>query len=362
MKVGIVTITEGENYGNRLQNYATQATLKKLGCEVETVFNNYGYKKSNFVKKGLKELLVLMCDVLHINGSDKINNAKRAKRFKKFNDKLINMSKFELGKGYAPKELKENYDFFVTGSDQVWNPEFLFNSDVEFLTFAKPGQRIAYSASFGISKLPDNCKKKYKKWINDMDYLSVREEAGSYIIKELTGRDAEVLVDPTIMLSKDEWLSIAQKPKCYKGKKYILTYFLGEMSKEVNMKLNKLAKENDYEIINLLDKMDREIYSVDPSEFIWLINNAELMCTDSFHGVVFSLIMKTPFVILDRIDNCGSMNSRIDTLLKLFNKEERYGLDLDDENVFNMDFSNVDSIIEVERERAYRYLKKAMNL
>lgn len=362
MKVGIVTITEGENYGNRLQNYATQVTLKKLGCEVETVFNNYGYNKSNFVKKGLKELLVLMCDVLHINGNDKINSYKRIKKFGKFNDRLINMSKFELGKGYAPKELKENYDFFVTGSDQVWNPEFLFNSDVEFLTFAKPGQRIAYSASFGISKLPDSCKENYKKWINDMDYLSVREEAGAHIIKELTGRDAEVLVDPTVMLSKDEWLSIAKKPKCYKGKKYILTYFLGKMSEEVNIKLNKLARENNYEIINLLDKMDREVYSVDPSEFIWLINNAQLICTDSFHGVVFSLIMKTPFIIFNRISKGGAMNSRIDTLLKLFNKEERYAMDIDNKKIFNMDFSNVDSIMEGERKRAYRYLKNAMKL
>ncbi len=362
MKVGIVTITEGENYGNRLQNYATQVTLEKLGCEVETVFNNYGYKKSNFVKRKLKELFVLMCDIFHIKGNFKINNAKRIKRFSKFNDRLINMSKFELGKGYAPKELKENYDFFITGSDQVWNPEFPSNSEVEFLTFAKPGQRIAYSASFGISELPDSCKENYKKWINDMDYLSVREEAGAHIIKELTGRDAEVLVDPTLMLSKDEWLSIAQKPKCYKGKKYILTYFLGKMSEEVNIRLNKLARENNYEIINLLDNMDREVYSVDPREFIWLINNAQLMCTDSFHGVVFSLIMKTPFVIFNRISKGGSMNSRIDTLLKLFNKEERYAMDIDNKEIFNMDFSNVDSIMDGERKRAYRYLKNAMKL
>ena len=214
MKVGIVTITEGENYGNRLQNYATQVTLKNLGCEVETIFNNYGQKKNNFIKKIAKQLLFLMGDILNINCSVKINNFKRAKRFKDFNDRLIYMSKYELGKGYAPEELKDNYDFFIAGSDQIWNPEFSFNSDIEFLTFAKPGQKIAYSASFGISKLPNSCKENYRKWISDMDYLSVREEVGADIIKELTGRDVEVLVDPTIMLSKDEWLSIAKKPKC----------------------------------------------------------------------------------------------------------------------------------------------------
>lgn len=361
MKVGIVTITEGENYGNRLQNYATQSVLTKLGCKSETLFNNYGYKK-NGVKEMVKGIMYLVARKLNIKDNYKINNIERVKKFKKFNDKLIKKSKFKLDIGYVSEEVKDNYDFFITGSDQVWNPEFPINSNVEFLTFAKQGQKIAYSASFGISKLPDSCRTNYKKWINDMDYLSVREEAGAEIIKELTGREAEVLVDPTVMLSKDEWLSIAEKPKCYKGNKYILTYFLGEMSEEVKIKINKLAKENDYEIINLLDKMNREIYSVDPSEFIWLINNAELMCTDSFHGVVFSLIMKSPFVILDRIDNCGSMNSRIDTLLKLFNMEERYGMDLEDSDVFNMDFSNVDSTMEVERKRAYRYLKRAMNL
>ena len=361
MKVGIVTITEGENYGNRLQNYAAQVTLKKLGCEVDTIFNNYNFN-TNLVKREIKNLVVIICNIFNIDGGYKINNARRIRKFRLFNDKLIKRSKYELGKGYAPEGLKDYYDFFVTGSDQVWNPEFLFNSNVEFLTFAKPGQRIAYSASFGISKLPDSCRENYKKWINDMDYLSVREEAGADIIKELTGRDAEVLVDPTVMLTKDEWLSIAEKPKCYKGKKYILTYFLGKMSEEVNVKLNKLAEQNDYEIINLLDKKNREIYSVDPSEFIWLINNTELMCTDSFHGVVFSLIMKTPFVVFNRVNKGGAMNSRIDTLLKLFNKEERYGMDLNNKELFNMDFSNIDSTMDVERERAYKYLKNALGL
>lgn len=362
MKVGIVTITNGENYGNRLQNYATQVVLKNLGCDVETIFNNYGYKDLNYIKKIIKDVIYFVANKFNINGNCTINNLARVKRFKIFNERLIKKSKFELSIGYAPEGVKNNYDFFVTGSDQVWNPEFAINSNVEFLTFANQGQRIAYSASFGISKLPDSCKENYKKWINDMDYLSVREEAGAEIIKELTGRDAEVLVDPTVMLCKDEWLSIAEKPKCYKGKKYILTYFLGEMSEEVKIKLDKLARENDCEVINLLDKFNREIYSVDPSEFVWLINNAELMCTDSFHGVVFSLIMKTPFDVFERKSEGGSMSSRIDTLLKLFNKEDRRSLDIYDKDIFNMDFSNVDSIMDEERERAYKYLKKALGL
>ena len=319
-------------------------------------------KKINLV---LKSKLCKVYNLLPFNNK-KLNIMLRYIKFIEFNKENIVKSKYVLHKDLWNDEINnkisESYNYFISGSDQIWNPNSPFCNRYAFLDFAKKGQKIAYAPSFGINKLPAEYEKSYKRWIDNIDYLSVREEVGAYIIKELTGRDAEVLVDPTIMLSKDEWLSIAQKPKCYKGKKYILTYFLGKMSEEVNIKLNKLARENNYEIINLLDKMDREVYSVDPSEFIWLINNAQLMCTDSFHGVVFSLIMKTPFVVLNRIDQFGSMNSRIDNLLKLFNKEERYEMSIDNKDIFSMDFSNVDSIMDIERKKAYRYLRNAMNL
>ena len=216
-----------------------------------------------------------------------------------------------------------------------------------------------------MSKLPENCKDNYKKWINGMEYLSVREQAGADIIKDLTGREAIVLLDPTLMLSKDEWMNIAKKPELNQdlNKKYILTYFLGNKSLEVENKINKIAKDNGLQIINLLDINDKYIYSVDPSEFIWLINNCELMCTDSFHGAVFSLIMKRPFIVFERKSEGASINSRLETLLSKFDMECRLDKNIcNNGQVFNVDFENVDRIINNEKEKTFNYLKNALNI
>ena len=103
-------------------------------------------------------------------------------------------------------------------------------------------------------------------------------------------------------------------------------------------------------------------YSIDPSEFIYLINSCTLMCTDSFHGAVFSIIMNTPFIVFERKSKGKSMNSRIDTLLSLFSMESRLGKNVTDDNIFNVDFSHVTDILDRERNRAINYLKEATKL
>lgn len=152
----------------------------------------------------------------------KFNKVLRNIKFDEFTQKLIKQSEYVINKDNIPKGIEEKYDYFICGSDKVWNPNFYFNSEVDFLTFANKGQRIAYSPSFGVSNIQKERKEEYTKWINEMDYLSVREEAGAEIIKRLTNRDAIVLLDPTMMLSKREWLEIAKMPRWKSDKKYIL--------------------------------------------------------------------------------------------------------------------------------------------
>ena len=366
MKVGILTISEGENYGNRLQNYASQEVLKSLGMQPYTIKN---YTNQYITKYRIKEDAKIIISKLYkkINkiNNQKLSNTLRYIKFKNFNISNIEYANEIVSKDNISTELNKKYDFFITGSDQVWNPEYLINSEIDFLTFADKKKRIAFSPSFGVSKLPENCKDNYKKWINGMEYLSVREQAGADIIKDLTGREAIVLLDPTLMLSKDEWMNIAKKPELNQdlNKKYILTYFLGNKSLEVENKINKIAKDNGLQIINLLDINDKYIYSVDPSEFIWLINNCELMCTDSFHGAVFSLIMKRPFIVFERKSEGASMNSRLETLLSKFDMECRLDKNIcNNGQVFNVDFESVDRIINNEKEKTFNYLKNALNI
>ena len=116
------------------------------------------------------------------------------------------------------------------GSDQVWNPKFDRLSDVDLLSFATPEQRISFSASFGISELPENSKEKAKRELEKFKAISVREDRGKEIVEELTERkDVQVLVDPTMLLTSEEWDKVAKKPEQLKTDKYILNYFLGEI-------------------------------------------------------------------------------------------------------------------------------------
>ncbi len=362
MKVAILTITNGQNYGNRLQNYASQEVLKSLGFEVETIKNLTNQKRNSTNKQKLKKVITNIYDFIGIKNIKTLNRGMRTKRFDEFTNTYINQSKYIIASDDVPENINKEYDFFICGSDQIWNPDFFFNSEIDFLTFADKGKRVAYSASFGVSEIPEDRVNEYKEWINGMDYLSVREKAGSDIIKNLTGRDSLVLVDPTLMLTKEKWLSISKKPKLKINDKFILTYFLGEKSEETKNKINKIAQDSNLQVIDLLDMSNKYNYSIDPSEFIYLINSCTLMCTDSFHGAVFSIIMNTPFIVFERKSKGKSMNSRIDTLLSLFSMESRLGKNVTDDNIFNVDFSHVTDILDRERNRAINYLKQATKL
>src|SRR5699024_7327637 len=130
-------------------------------------------------------------------------------RFKEFSHKFIKETDFKITDDYLPNKLND-YDFFVTGSDQVWNPFFTNSSSLYFLTFAPRKKRIAYAPSFGISEVPDLLRENFTKWLSEIEHLSVREDAGADIIKQLTNRDSEVVADPTLLLTKESWLSIAE--------------------------------------------------------------------------------------------------------------------------------------------------------
>ena len=201
---GIVTINDNNNYGNRLQNYAVQEFLKKENIQPLTLKNipiKNGKDKyilrvlKNYIKKILKK-------------PSQIFEGRR-KSFSEFNENIDFYEK-EIN---AYSKISDQFDFFITGSDQVWNPNFGRLRDVDLLSFATPEQRISFSASFGISELPENSKKKAKKELEKFKAISVREDRGKEIVEELTGRkDVQVLVDSTMLLTSEEWDTVANKP------------------------------------------------------------------------------------------------------------------------------------------------------
>lgn len=377
MKIGLVTILDYNNYGNRLQNYAVQQIILSFDSGIETikVISNIE-KKSKIcliinlsnqianigILKFIGKIISRMINKIYIIRNKKALEI-RLDNFIKFTKENILETNFEISNSDLPVDLNNKYDYFITGSDQVWNPTFKRFSNLDFLTFAPKEKRIAYAASFGIDSIPLEYEARFKEWIGGMNHLSVREEAGARIIRELTGREAAVLIDPTMMLDKNDWLRISKESIYKPSKKFICTYFLGGTYELHKNEITKISVDNDMELVNLGSIYDLKRYSDGPSEFLDYIASCELFLTDSFHGAIFSILFKKPFVVFDRIGNMPSMSSRVETLLSKFKLEGRkWERVMKTRDYFEVDFSHVHLILEAERKKAYRYLNHALNI
>lgn len=368
-KIAIITLNGYYNYGNRLQNYALQETLKGLGFDVETIINHTKFnKEKNSVsiikkirQKNINQLYRASLNKVKKHMHDKKLEEKRIERFKKFTFNYISETNYSISENEIPEDLSDRYNFFVVGSDQVWNPYFRKGSEIELLTFVPEHKRISYAASFGISEMPDKYFETYRSALMEMPSISVREHAGAEIVKTLTGKDVKVVLDPTMMLTKEKWISISKKPVNKPKKQYLLTYFLGDIPKKRMKQFKDIAGKRDLEIVHLSQMKDKTTYLTDPSEFIDYINSASLFCTDSFHGAAFSILLKTPFIVYDREGNSPTMNSRIQTLLKTFKLESRSAENMKlDKQIFEIDYSQTNSILEVERKKSFDYLNTAL--
>ena len=360
VKIGIVTIVDNTNYGNRLQNYAVYHILRKnFGCKAitlvaceEKAFCNGAYItwiKNQIVKKlcvfpGLGEILFG-------------NTATRWANFKNWS-KLIPTKYFYLHKS-LPESLNDDYDLFIAGSDQIWNYHFSFRKFNDyFLSFAENKKRNAISGSFGVDSLPEEWKQKYNEELSKFKNISVRESAGQTIIKDLLGIEVPVLIDPTMMLTKEEWLKVSKKPRVDCSKPYVLKYYLGD--EESKGEIDVWAQEKGYEVYELLNKEIPELYSAGPGEFVSLISNASLICSDSFHCIVFSIIFSRPFLVYARQGSENYMTSRLYTLLEKFGFQNRWKHLVTAEEYLMCDYSLVPKLLEKEQEQFMDYLSKVL--
>lgn len=386
-KVLIITITGGENYGNKLQNYAMQEILKKEFTNIETLNNvtNVGNIKHSYnnvsIKKKLTIRYVIKRIYLHFNYKYNIKNtgdgvfnmikniifknkiekiiSKRKQSFQLFCDHNIRFTNYKVDFLESKKISLNNYDYFVIGSDQVWNPNYLRTSSIDFAAFKRNGIAVALAASFGISEISTETANQIKPWIDRISYLSVREEAGKKILNQISNKEVDILCDPTMALDICEWKKIEKRPKKSIEKKYILTYFLGNKTREYTKFTKNLAKKNQCEIINLWDINSPNFYDIGPDEFLWLIDNSEYVLTDSFHAVVFSIIFKKKFIVFRRVEDGKSMNSRIETLLNKFNLYERM---YDGKNWDDKEIVYDENILNFEKNKFLNAVKQIKNL
>ena len=326
-KIGLLTINDDMNLGNRLQNYASYVILSKYH-DTKNIVRYYSCEKNiqnNILKIFLKRAYIyakfITAKLLPVLSPEKRYLFEREMNFLRFNNNIRNGERIDKNTNY--EKLEKKYDYFVVGSDQIWNPNFFkYGLYINMLGFVKDSRKkLSMSSSVSCAELTQEQKDVFKRYLPSFSKISCREQQGADLIKEVTGMDCASLIDPTLMLEPDEWKQVMKKPKCLSAKKdYILIYFLGEITKEYESIINNTAKKYNCEIINIFDKSSK-YYSCGPSEFLYLILNSRYVLTDSFHGTVFSYIFDKPFRIFSRKDNVISMNTRFTNII------DKLGLD-----------------------------------
>ncbi|MCH4284030.1 MULTISPECIES: polysaccharide pyruvyl transferase family protein [Bacillota] len=376
-KIGLAVCYDTKNYGSQLQVLATLKKIEELGFETEII----RYKKKispTFIVQTLPRLFNIPFIQAKINSKKKRNRIdkhdqlrddvkKRNDRFNKFvTDYFTNLSEQYNGWESLVRKSNQNYDTFLCGSDQLWLPHNL-GSHFYTLEFANDDKKkVAYATSFGVSEIPNNLKKGYKKFLNRFQFLSTREIAGQEIIKELTGKNAKVVCDPTLLFNSEQWMKILPEEKVI-SEKYIFCYFLGDNNEHRNQ-AEILSQKTGYKIVTIpfLDNFverdltfgDYKMFDIDTKDFVNLIRNAEYVLTDSFHGSIFSILNHKKFITFNRYTSGkGSRNSRIDSLCHLLNlNDRRFEKNILD-NIFNdIDYDNVEIKLNELRNASISYL------
>jgi len=340
MKIGILThYYNSTNYGGNLQAYALCKVLEELGHEPQQVQIDHAASYQNLLvpqKRGIRQKLKSLAKPvarLLIPSYRKKWQAKEATRqrlasaFFRFNRQMIPHSE----KVYTKKNIREavsQYDAFITGSDQVWNPIWYFPPF--FLDFAPSTvPKLSYAASIGQSSLPAAVKERYQNHLKDFVGISVREEDAVILLKDIAPDKTEWVLDPTMLLTREQWQEVAEPASIEKP--YVFCYFLGNdpASRSVARKyavakgLTLVTIPNATGLQNSYDKNFGDIRLTDPSPeaFLGLIAGADYVFTDSFHATVFSLVFERQFVTFPRQ---GHGSSRITSLLQLFAAENRF--------------------------------------
>ena len=326
-KIGIITTQYAPNYGALLQTFALQKFLKQeFGEDRVEAINYYPAHIKDVWKvyrrgKGFKNRLLQL--YLMLNPSFATKKKKLLKNFKYFIDKNISRSK-----GYYSMEELESaeadYDTVICGSDQIWNISRR-EEPAWFLHFTrnwKNCKKIAYSPSVA-DKIPQGFEEKVQRYLENIDYISVREDVDVEQLKAYTDKKIHHACDPVFLLSEKEWEE--HLPECPIKEPYILCYFIstGDLASDVVKKMRELTGLKVVHVnVNIRDKFnaDYDIRTAGPFEFASYVKNAEYICTNSFHCTAFSILFKKNFVVLRK----QMANSRMESLVRSSGLKDRF--------------------------------------
>lgn len=369
-KIATITFHASYNYGSCLQAYALQEYIKKIcddDCEYKIVnlrtdIQKETYKNifdKNDFKSKIKQIILFKY---------KNDFSKKEKYFEEFIKNSLQTTK-EYSSLEELKNEEWKYDYYIAGSDQLWNLQAIDFDWANYLEFIENGKKISYAASFGpkAQNWNEEEKERVRTDLFEFDNISVREKGSFNNVKELTGINAEVNVDPTMLLDTEEWNKIiaSSNEKIREGK-YIFLYNL--KGKKVSKIAKLISKRMKLPVIvsryggkdELIYGFEKE-YATGPIEFLNLIKNAELVLSSSFHGTIFSILLNKPFFAIN-----GEKDLRINTLLEKMGLQDR-SICIEDykekcKKAFDIDFSESEKLLEKEREKSKEYLMKALDI
>lgn len=367
--IAVMTWVHYHNYGTALQAVALKNIINTLGYNVENI--NYISTKTDInysfrfmlwrILRGVYNRSQALCNTHYEDATRNVNFSNFIAQYLTLTSPCLSDSDFSA--------LNGRYAAFICGSDQIWSPA-CFDARY-FLDFVKnDDKKIAYAPSLGLNSVPNGyIKKRMAELISSFNYLSVREDQGKQIVHDLCHRDASVVLDPTLLLSAEEWDTLLRLKNhdTAINKPYLLCYFLGHNSRY--WKVAKIVSEKLNIPIRVIPIYSNDltrgfeiVYGVGPVEFVDLIRGASYICTDSFHGIAFSILYNKPFYALRRFMrwNLFSQNSRICNILNLTGLDDRLEMSLS-LVLKHIDWKVVNNIIIYHRTRSKKYLSNALH-
>lgn len=381
MRIGILTQPLNFNYGGILQNYALQCFLKKMGHETWTIDRQPNEYKSlvilqilSLIKRTILRYFLRRNIIIRpwLTKSEKKKICKNTKKF--IHDNIRLTAPIKSNKQFG-KLSKYALDAYIVGSDQVWRPLYSPCITNYFLDFVKTidlkrPKRIAYAASFGVDKWEFTLEqtKQCSLLIKLFDAISVREEDAILLCKEQLEVDAKKLIDPTLLLRKEDYIQLVEKYKVSKSKGSLMTYLL-DQNPEKEKIVKSVSDQLNIKSFSVMPKYKTKEKDIDIKDCIyppvteWIrgFMDAEFVITDSFHGTVFAILFNKPFI---SIGNQERGLSRFTSLLNTFGLENRLIMssqELTTEIIHeNIDFEKLNNTLNSERLIAQNFLTKAL--
>lgn len=372
MKIGLMTWFQYYNYGTALQLTALNNVLKKTG-NIPCVIKYYAH--GTVIKKNNEKILAgyyskLKCKVKNrITGCNyqDLSNDNRTNKFIDFYKKYLSFTQ-TCSSLSELEDLNDEFDAFICGSDQIWLPS-CFNPHY-YLDFVSDNyKKIAYAPSIGLNKIEDkNIEEQIKNLAGKFEHISTREKSGSKIISDLINRPVKTVLDPTLLLTADEWKQIMSSEK--KDGKYLLAYFFGHDENKWKQVYDIGQKlKLDIKIIPVFENdLTREgcvKEAIGPAEFLSYICNADFICTDSFHGTVFALNFNKEFITFERFRSNDKINqnSRIYNILNETDLTNRiFKEDSNIDNLLNsIDYKSVNIKLDILRKQSMEYLNSSID-